>query len=130
ALPPFLWLAYTDEPSLAAVLGVIFWGSLMTAPVRMTFYAARLGWTGPDQAGTDFTLQQSTWFLGYGATLAVSGLVASFIGWVGVFCLMGVLVAAVLILFINLLDSFNAETAALHNSATPSKEKALESSPA
>ncbi|MEM6900352.1 MAG: MFS transporter [Pseudomonadota bacterium] len=118
ALPPFLWLAGSNAPSLPAVVGVVFWGSLMTAPVRMIFYAARLKWTGPDQAATDFTLQQSTWFLGYGATLAISGLVASFIGWVGVFLLMGILIAAVMIVFISSLDSFNAQTEALHARST------------
>ncbi|MEM8634504.1 MAG: MFS transporter [Pseudomonadota bacterium] len=118
ALPPFLWLAGSNAPGLPAVIGVVFWGSLMTAPVRMIFYAARLKWTGPDQAATDFTLQQSTWFLGYGATLAISGLVASFIGWVGVFLLMGILIAAVMIVFISSLDSFNAQTEALHARST------------
>ncbi|MEM9667295.1 MAG: MFS transporter [Pseudomonadota bacterium] len=114
AFPPFLWLSFQEEPSLWVVLAVIFWGALMAAPVRMTFYAARLRWTGPEQAGTDFTLQQSAWFLGYGATLAASGFIASALGWSAVFVLMGVLVAIVILLFIGMFDRFTIETEALH----------------
>lgn len=114
ALPPFLWLAMSEAPSLMTVLIIVFWATLMTAPIRMTFYAARLSWTGPEQAGTDFTLQQSAWFLGYAVTLALSGFVASAFGWVAVFVLNGVLVALVIAAFIALHDRFLRETAALH----------------
>ncbi|MEL6862107.1 MAG: MFS transporter, partial [Pseudomonadota bacterium] len=113
ALPPFLWLAASDAPSLVIVLAIIFWGSLMTAPMRMTFYAARLKWTGSEQAGTDFTLQQSAWFLGFAATLLVSGLVAATLGWVGVFILNGLLVGAVVLTFISVYDTFTEQTALL-----------------
>ncbi len=115
ALPPFLWLAAQPRAELPVVIGIIFWGALMTAPIRMTFYAARLGWTGPSQAGTDFTLQQSAWFLGVAATLAVSGGVASVFGWTVVFILNGVLVSAVLLVFMFLFDRFNRQTAMLHD---------------
>lgn len=114
ALPPFLWLAQSKAPTLVAVLGIIFWGALMTAPIRMTFYAARLQWTGPYQAGTDFTLQQCAWFLGFATTLAVSGFVAGQIGWTGVFIMNGVLVTLVIIAFVLLHDRFSDETATLH----------------
>lgn len=110
ALPPFLWLAQSEAPTLIAVLAIIFWGALMTAPIRMTFYAARLQWTGPHQAGTDFTLQQCAWFLGFAATLAVSGFVAGQIGWTGVFIMNGVLVSAVIVAFVLLYDRFSIET--------------------
>lgn len=113
ALPPFLWLAQSSAPTLLIVLGIIFWGALMTAPIRMTFYAARLQWTGAEQAGTDFTLQQCAWFLGFAATLAVSGLVAGQIGWTGVFIMNGVLVSLVIAVFVFLFDRFSAETAGL-----------------
>lgn len=114
ALPPFLWLAQNEAPTLVMVLGIIFWGALMTAPIRMTFYAARLQWTGPAQAGTDFTLQQCAWFLGFAATLAVSGIVAGQIGWTGVFIMNGVLVTLVIAAFVFLHDRFSLETEALH----------------
>ena len=113
ALPPFLWLAQSDAPALIVVLGIIFWGALMTAPIRMTFYAARLRWTGPAQAGTDFTLQQCAWFLGFAATLAVSGFVAGQVGWTWVFIMNGVLVSAVILAFVLLHDRFSIETASL-----------------
>ncbi|MEM1088608.1 MAG: MFS transporter, partial [Pseudomonadota bacterium] len=115
ALPPFLWLTQTDSPTLLVVLGIIFWGSLMTAPIRMTFYAARLQWTGRDQAGTDLTLQQCAWFFGYAATLAFSGFVAGMFGWMAVFIMNGVLVTVVMIAFILLHDRLCAETASLHD---------------
>ncbi|MEM6554319.1 MAG: MFS transporter [Pseudomonadota bacterium] len=114
ALPPFLWLAQSEAPTLVMVLGIIFWGALMTAPIRMTFYAARLQWTGPAQAGTDFTLQQCAWFLGFAATLAISGIVAGQIGWTGVFIMNGVLVTLVIAAFVFLHDRFSLETEALH----------------
>ncbi|MEM1104742.1 MAG: MFS transporter [Pseudomonadota bacterium] len=117
ALPPFLWLSVQITTSLPVLMGIIFWGALMTAPIRMTFYAARLQWTGPNQAGTDFTLQQSAWFLGYGGSLLVGGLVAGSIGWVGVFILNGVLVTAVILAFIGLYDRFERLTLALHRTA-------------
>ena len=119
ALPPFLWLTQTDSPTLLVVLAIIFWGSLMPAPLRMTFYAARLQWSGRDQAGTDLTLQQCAWFFGYAATLAVSGFVAGVFGWMTVFIMNGVLVTAVMIAFILLHDHLCEETAELHNPDPP-----------
>ncbi|MEL7041520.1 MAG: MFS transporter [Pseudomonadota bacterium] len=119
ALPPFLWLAQSDAPTLAVVLAIIFWGALMTAPIRMTFYAARLQWTGPDQAGTDFTLQQCAWFLGFGATLAVSGFVAGQVGWTAVFILNGILVTLVVITFVLAHDRFSEQTSQLHRPPAP-----------
>lgn len=114
ALPPFLWLAAQETTTVPILIGIIFWGALMTAPIRMTFYAARLKWTGPNQAGTDFTVQQSAWFLGYGGSLMVGGLVAGSVGWVGVFVLNGVLVTAVILAFIGLFDRFERLTEELH----------------
>lgn len=121
ALPPFLWLAQSGAPTLVMVLGIIFWGALMTAPIRMTFYAARLQWTGPFQAGTDFTLQQCAWFLGFAATLAVSGFVAGQIGWTGVFIMNGVLVTLVITTFVLLHDRFSEETALLYRAPLESE---------
>ncbi|MEM1391548.1 MAG: MFS transporter, partial [Pseudomonadota bacterium] len=140
ALPPFLWLTLSDipnrlyqgflptnmsyltleggGPTLLVVVAIIFWGSLMTAPIRMTFYAARLQWTGRDQAGTDLTLQQCAWFFGYAATLAFSGFVAGMFGWMAVFIMNGVLVTAVMIAFILLHDRFCEETSALHDASS------------
>ncbi|MEM6627804.1 MAG: MFS transporter, partial [Pseudomonadota bacterium] len=114
ALPPFLWLAAQDTTTVPILIGIIFWGALMTAPIRMTFYAARLKWTGPNQPGTDFTVQQSAWFLGYGGSLLIGGLVAGGVGWVGVFVLNGVLVTAVILAFISLFDRFDRLTEELH----------------
>jgi len=114
ALPPFLWLATQETTTLSILIAIIFWGALMTAPIRMTFYAARLKWTGPKQAGTDFTLQQSAWFLGYGGSLLIGGIAAGSVGWVGVFILNGVLVTAVILAFIALFDRFERLTSELH----------------
>ncbi|MGJ3231070.1 MAG: MFS transporter [Oceanicaulis sp.] len=99
ALPAFLWLAFTGEPALALVIAAVFWGSICTAPQRMVFYAARLGWTSRGQTGTDFTIQQATYFLGGGAAIAISGLIAGLVGWTAFFLVNAVLVVTVLVLF-------------------------------
>lgn len=125
ALPPFLWLASQETTTVPILIGIIFWGALMTAPIRMTFYAARLKWTGPNQAGTDFTVQQSAWFLGYGGSLLVGGLVAGSVGWVGVFVLNGILVTAVILAFIGLFDRFERLTGELHGPSSRMPSEAV-----
>jgi MFS family permease len=109
AAPAFLWLAATPEPALPLVLAAIFWGALCTAPIRMTFYAARLGWTPRRQAATDFTVQQSVWFLGHGLALAIGGVLASAVGWFWFFVITSVLSVAALASFVLLHDRFDAE---------------------
>ncbi|MEM9839318.1 MAG: MFS transporter [Pseudomonadota bacterium] len=105
ALPLFLGVAMADEPTLEQVVIAIFVGSLCTAPVRMAFYAARMGWTSREQVGTDFTTQQSMWFLGYAFSIAVSGLLASSFGWTVFFIINAVLTVSIILVFVL---SFNA----------------------
>ncbi|MEM9988469.1 MAG: MFS transporter, partial [Pseudomonadota bacterium] len=109
ALPVFLWLASTEAPSILVVAFAIFIGAICTAPVRMVFYAARLGWTSKTQVGTDFTIQQSVWFLGYGLALIFSGILASKIGWVGFFLVNASLTLSVMLAFIFLHDTIEKE---------------------
>ncbi len=87
AFPGFIWLSLTDAALLTPLtVGlVVFFGALCTAPVRMIVYAARIGWTSDDYVGADFTIQQSTWFLGVTAAGIAAGLLASQLGWVGFF---------------------------------------------
>ena len=120
ALPGFLWLAMAAGPALPAVMIVIFIGSVCTAPVRMTIYAARMGWTSKTQVGTDFTIQQSVFFLGYGASLVMSGLIAQYLGWTFFFVLNGLLVVAALLVFIRWYDGIVDEIAALQKLPSPS----------
>ncbi|MEL6978318.1 MAG: MFS transporter [Pseudomonadota bacterium] len=119
ALPAFLWLASADAPGLTTVMLVVFWGSICTAPMRMVFYAARLGWTSKTQVGTDFTIQQSVWFVGYGATLAVSGLLAALIGWTWFFVVSAVLTTLMMLSFIHLHDRIEADIAAWRDRSAP-----------
>jgi predicted MFS family arabinose efflux permease len=116
AAPAFLWLAHAQGPTVPWVIAAIFWGALCTAPLRMVFYAARLGWTSTAQAGTDFTLQQSVWFLGHAAAMAAGGLLAAQIGWFWFFVLNACLTTLAMTLFIANFDRIDREARALNGS--------------
>ncbi|MEM8661219.1 MAG: MFS transporter, partial [Pseudomonadota bacterium] len=100
AAPGFLWIAAQETASLTAVIALVLWATICTAPIRMVLYAARIGWTSDHQVGTDITVQQSVWFLGYAASGGLSGLLAGAVGWVGFFVTNVLLTAAALIYFI------------------------------
>ncbi|MEM9284618.1 MAG: MFS transporter [Pseudomonadota bacterium] len=120
ALPLFIWIAASDEPSVRLVAAAIFVGSLCTAPIRMAFYAARMGWTSKAQVGTDFTTQQSLWFLGFAASIAVSGWLAATIGWVLFFAVNAVLTVMVVGTFVRLFDEIDDQVSRLQeNEADP-----------
>ncbi|MEM9011368.1 MAG: MFS transporter [Pseudomonadota bacterium] len=112
ALPPFLYLTVVEGPTTALVIAVIFWGAVCTAPIRMAFYAARIGWTSRSQVGTDFTIQQSMWFLGYAASLAFSVRLADAYGFTVFFVVNGVLVTAMMLIFILRFDRISDGIAA------------------
>jgi predicted MFS family arabinose efflux permease len=119
AAPAFLWLAQSQGPTVPLVIGAIFWGALCTAPLRMVFYAARLGWTSTAQAGTDFTLQQSVWFLGHASAMAAGGLLAAQIGWFWFFVLNAFLTTLAMAVFIANFDGIEREAQALKGSDAP-----------
>lgn len=109
AFPGFVWMSIADASTLAPLtVGIIvFWSALCTAPVRMIVYAARIGWTSSDYVGTDFTVQQSTWFLGFAASGAAAGLLASQLGWAGFFTLNLLLQLAAIVYFITSHDGID-----------------------
>ncbi|MEM6537066.1 MAG: MFS transporter [Pseudomonadota bacterium] len=111
AAPPFLWLAAQETATATVVVLIILWSTLCMAPVRMALYAARIGWTSEGQAGTDMTMQQSTWFIGYAVAGAVGGVIAGQLGWVAFFAINTIATAAALILFIRLHDGIEDEVA-------------------
>ena len=113
ATPGFFWIAIHDSVSLSVVVGIVLWATICTAPIRMVLYAARIGWTSDHQVGTDMTIQQSVWFLGYAASGALSGLLAGAVGWVGFFVVNIVLTAAALVYFISSHDRVEAEVETL-----------------
>ncbi|MEM8985190.1 MAG: MFS transporter [Pseudomonadota bacterium] len=115
AAPGFLWLAASDAPPIIAVIGVIFWATICTAPTRMVLYAARMGWTSDEQVGTDFTFQQSTWFLGYAATGAFSGVLAAQVGWVWFFIVNVLLTLCALVFFIRSYDTIEQQMQKIRN---------------
>ncbi|MEL7029740.1 MAG: MFS transporter [Pseudomonadota bacterium] len=104
AAPGFLWLAQAEAVSIGVVIAIVFWATICTAPLRMVLYAARIGWTSKDQVGTDFTIQQSTWFLGFAATGAASGALAAQIGWTGFFVVNLALTTAAVLWFVMAFD--------------------------
>ncbi|MEM9056195.1 MAG: MFS transporter [Pseudomonadota bacterium] len=106
ATPGFLWIAVAAEGAVTplAVAGIIFIGALCTAPLRMIVYAARIGWTSEGHVGTEFTLQQSTWFLGYAAAGGVAGVLAAEVGWFWFFVLNAGMQLTAMIGFITLHD--------------------------
>ncbi|MEO0399196.1 MAG: MFS transporter [Pseudomonadota bacterium] len=108
ASPPFLWLAAQDVTTPQIAIFVILWATICTAPVRMALYAARIGWTSARQAGTDMTIQQSTWFLGFAAAGAVSGVIAATLGWVGFFVVNVFATTAAMVFFIVSHDRIEA----------------------
>ncbi|MEM9255157.1 MAG: MFS transporter [Pseudomonadota bacterium] len=112
AAPGFLWIAAQPQVSLMAVIALVLWGTICTAPIRMVLYAARIGWTSDHQVGTDITVQQSVWFLGYAASGGLSGVLAGALGWVGFFIVNVVLTAAALIYFIRYHDRIEQTVAA------------------
>ncbi|MEM1381772.1 MAG: MFS transporter [Pseudomonadota bacterium] len=114
ALPLFLWLAASENPPLGLVVGTVFLGSVCTAPVRMAFYAARMGWTSPSQIGTDFTTQQSVWFIGYAVSIGVSGLLASTVGWFGFFVINALLTCTAIVIFVMSFNDIDRKIAALN----------------
>ncbi|MEM0953933.1 MAG: MFS transporter [Pseudomonadota bacterium] len=115
ASPGFFWIAIHDSISLSVVVGIVLWATICTAPIRMVLYAARIGWTSDHQVGTDMTIQQSVWFLGYAASGALSGLLAGAVGWVGFFIVNIVLTAAALVYFINSHDRVETDVGELRN---------------
>ncbi|MEM7707279.1 MAG: MFS transporter [Pseudomonadota bacterium] len=104
ALPGFLYLAHVEAVTTPVVMGIIFFSALCTAPIRMVVYAARIGWASEGQVGTDFTVQQSTWFLGFAAAGGASGLLAAQIGWFGFFLVNFVLTVLAIAFFILMHD--------------------------
>ncbi|MEM9169222.1 MAG: MFS transporter [Pseudomonadota bacterium] len=108
ASPPFLWLAAQETASAQIVVLIILWATICTAPIRMALYAARIGWTSEGQAGTDITVQQSTWFLGFAAAGAVSGVIAANLGWVGFFLINVAATTCALLFFIQSHDAIEA----------------------
>ncbi|MEO0437522.1 MAG: MFS transporter [Pseudomonadota bacterium] len=114
ASPGFFWLAIQDSATLSAVIGIILWATICTAPLRMVLYAARIGWTSKHQAGTDITAQQSVWFLGYAAAGACAGIIASTLGWVGFFVVNVALTCAAMIFFIRSHDPIQNEVQRLY----------------
>ncbi|MEM6414456.1 MAG: MFS transporter [Pseudomonadota bacterium] len=120
AAPAFIWLAMQETVSTQMVILILLWATLCTAPIRMAVYAARIGWTSEDQVGTDITIQQSTWFLGYAAAGAVAGLVAEQMGWVFFFVVNVLLIAAALLFFIHSHDQVEEDIKAWRkNHAAP-----------
>ncbi|MEM6639868.1 MAG: MFS transporter [Pseudomonadota bacterium] len=109
AAPGFLWIAQAQPEALTpTVVGaIIFIGALCTAPVRMIVYAARIGWTSEGHVGAEFTLQQSTWFLGYAAAGVVGGLLAGTVGWFGFFIVNTIMQITAVVLFIVLHDGIS-----------------------
>jgi MFS transporter, putative signal transducer len=99
AVPAVVWLAASDKPSVIAVVGVVLWLTLTTAPITITLLAARLGWTSEGQTGTDFTIQSSAYLLGFVIALAVAGPIAQRIGWPAFFGLQATLMLASSALF-------------------------------
>jgi MFS transporter, PAT family, beta-lactamase induction signal transducer AmpG len=119
AAPAFLWLAQAQGPTVPLVIAAIFWGSLCTAPLRMVFYAARLGWTSTAQAGTDFTLQQSVWFLGHAAAMAAGGVLAAQIGWFWFFVVNAFLTMLAMAIFVASYDGIDRAARALAAPSSP-----------
>ncbi|MEM1113079.1 MAG: MFS transporter [Pseudomonadota bacterium] len=117
AAPAFLWLAATDSPGLTVVIVVVLWATICTAPIRMVLYAARIGWTSDHQVGTDITIQQSTWFLGYALCGLIGGLLAAQVGWFWFFAANVLLQLLALIYFIAFHDRVEADVQALRASA-------------
>lgn len=113
ALPGFLWLEAGGNVGITPVAIVIFIGALFSAPIRMCFYAARLGWTSKSQVGTDFTIQQSTWFLGYAASFSFSVWLADLAGFLVFFLTNAVLVTTMMVVFVLRYDTICARIAAL-----------------
>lgn len=114
ASPGFFWLAAQDEASLRAVIIIILLATIFTAPLRMVLYAARIGWTSKNQAGTDITAQQSVWFLGYAAAGGCAGVIASSLGWTGFFAINVLLTFLAMIYFISQHDRIQQRVEALY----------------
>ncbi|MEM9398552.1 MAG: MFS transporter, partial [Pseudomonadota bacterium] len=114
ASPGFFWLAIQETATLTAVVAIILWATICTAPLRMVLYAARIGWTSKHQAGTDITAQQSVWFLGYAAAGACAGVIASSLGWVGFFVVNIALTCAAMLFFIRSHDPIQNEVQRLY----------------
>ncbi|MEO0462936.1 MAG: MFS transporter [Pseudomonadota bacterium] len=121
ALPGFIWLTFIDEPGILIVAAVIFLGALFTAPIRMCFYAARIGWTSKSQVGTDFTIQQSIWFLGYATSFSFSVWLADKAGFFAFFVTNAVLVTMMMAVFVLRHDSIAGRIAALQASEDPTQ---------
>lgn len=117
AAPGFFYIALSETVDVVAVILIILIGTICTAPVRMALYAARIGWTSKHQTGTDMTTQQSVWFLGFAAAGAVSGILASAIGWTGFFAVNMILTTAALLFFITSHDEICAQVAAQKTSS-------------
>ncbi len=115
AAPAFIWLAAQETVSAGMVIAIILWATICNAPVRMAFYAARIGWTSSTQVATDMTAQQSTWFLGYAAAGAVAGVLAAQVGWVLFFILNTVATALAIIYFIRSHDGIEEEVTRWRN---------------
>ncbi|MEM9014501.1 MAG: MFS transporter [Pseudomonadota bacterium] len=104
AAPGFLWAASQESVTPQIVVLLILWATICTAPIRMAVYAARIGWTSKNQVGTDMTIQQSVWFLGYVFSGVFSGILAANVGWTAFFIVNIVLVTAALLYFIRFHD--------------------------
>ncbi|MEO0613448.1 MAG: MFS transporter [Pseudomonadota bacterium] len=113
AMPGFFWMAAQETVTATGVVGIILWATICTAPIRMAFYAARIGWTSAHQVGTDFTTQQSVWFLGYAASGVFSGILAANVGWIWFFAVNMAAVTAAILYFVGLHDSIEREVASL-----------------
>ncbi len=112
AIPAVIWLAASDKPSVTAVVGVVLWLTLTTAPITISLLAARLGWTSQGQTGTDFTIQSSAYLLGFVTALAVAGPAAKRLGWPLFFALQATLMLGSSLLFLAWFDRIEADVAA------------------
>ncbi len=92
----YMTLSIYEAPTLTLVLlsAVVF--IILYSPLFVVQSAARYRWVSKSQAGTDFTIQSSCFFLGLNAALACAGFIAGNYGWTvffavssGVFFLVG-----------------------------------------
>ncbi|MEM8985398.1 MAG: MFS transporter [Pseudomonadota bacterium] len=77
----YIALSTYEAPTLNAVLLSTIAFIIFYSPLFVVQSAARYRWVSKSQAGTDFTIQSSCFFLGLNAALACAGFVAGTYGW-------------------------------------------------
>jgi len=109
-IAPFGYLALSldNDPDLTSTLMAIVIFVTLYSPLFVVQSAARYRWASKAQAGTDYTIQSSCFFLGLSAALAFGGAVAGILGWTAFFAISAGVLAVVGLAFSSLVDRVNS----------------------